>query len=133
MNRFIALSGLVIASPCMAADSATTSFAPALLQGLFGLALVLALIWGAAWLVKRLAPTALRSTSLLKIVSMTSVGQRERIVVVEINDTWLIVGVAPGRVNTLHTLPKGQSLPAEREGANFNNWLTKAREKLQAK
>ena len=117
----------------MAANSATTSFAPALLQGLFGLALVLGLIWGAAWLVKRLAPTTLRSTNLLKIVSMTSVGQRERIVVVEINDTWLIVGVAPGRVNALHTLPKGQSLPAEREGANFNNWLTKAREKLQAK
>jgi flagellar protein FliO/FliZ len=33
------------------------------------------------------------------------VGQRERVVVVEIGDDWLVLGVAAGQVRALHTLP----------------------------
>jgi flagellar protein FliO/FliZ len=84
---------------------------PGLMQTLFGLAIVLALIWLAAWAMKRIAPAGMGSNALLKIVAATAVGQRERVVLVEIQDTWLVLGVAPGRVNTLHVLPK-VNLPA---------------------
>ena len=33
------------------------------------------------------------------------VGQRERVVVVEVGGSWLVLGVAPGQVRALHTLP----------------------------
>ena len=36
------------------------------------------------------------------------VGQRERIVVVEVQDTWLVVGVTPAEMTLLHSLPKGE-------------------------
>ena len=52
------------------------------------------------------------SSNLLHVISSASVGARERVVVVEIGDSWLVVGVAPGSVNALMTLPKGETLPA---------------------
>jgi len=36
------------------------------------------------------------------------VGQRERVVVVEIGESWLVLGVAAGQVRALHTMPAGK-------------------------
>ena len=79
-----------------------------LLQATLGLALVVGLILAVAWVAKRLTPGALRGSGVpLTIVASQSVGQRERVVVVEVADQWLVLGVAPGRVSALLTLPKG--------------------------
>ena len=86
------------------------SFTPGLLQATFGLAIVLALIWGAAWLLRRVAPSGSGARSPIKIIASQAVGQRERVVLVEIADQWLLVGVAPGQVTALQTLVKS-SLP----------------------
>jgi flagellar protein FliO/FliZ len=29
-------------------------------------------------------------------------------VLVEVGDTWIVVGLVPGQIRTLHTLPKGE-------------------------
>ncbi|WP_256251629.1 flagellar biosynthetic protein FliO, partial [Burkholderia ubonensis] len=47
----------------------------------------------------------------LKVVSSVAVGAKESATIVEIGDTWLVLGVAPGNVRLLHTLPAG-SAPA---------------------
>jgi flagellar protein FliO/FliZ len=44
--------------------------------------------------------------NLLKVLGAVPIGQRERIVLVEIKDTWLVVGVGPGQIRTLHSLQK---------------------------
>lgn len=85
--------------------------AGSLLQTTLGLALVLALIAGAAWLAKRLAPGGARGALPLNVVASQAIGQRERVVVVEIGEQWLVLGVAPGQVRSLATLPRG-TLPA---------------------
>ena len=41
----------------------------------------------------------------LKVVGSTAVGTRERVVIVEVRDTWLVLGVGSGRVNKLHDMP----------------------------
>jgi flagellar protein FliO/FliZ len=71
-----------------------------------GLLFVLAIIGGITWLLKRFAllPTAVTGT--MKVIAATGVGQRERVVIVEIESTWLVLGVAPGRINRLHTMRK---------------------------
>lgn len=96
--------------PAAAAETdAATSAAGAtagLVQATLGLALVLALIWGAAWVVRRIAPSIRTVSSTVKVISAQNVGPRERVVVVEIGNTWLVLGVAPGSVRALHTLPK---------------------------
>lgn len=82
-----------------------------------GLAVVIALIFVCSALLKRFGPYKRIAGRSLRVVSSQAVGQRERVVVVEIEDTWLVLGVAPGRVNTLHTLPaRHDSAGADAQG-----------------
>ncbi|MEO5659840.1 MAG: flagellar biosynthetic protein FliO [Polaromonas sp.] len=82
------------------------SFAAAgLLQAGFGLAVVIGLIFLFAWVVRRFGLQTSGNGRLLKVVSSAMVGQRERVVVVEIGDAWLVLGVAAGQVRALHTMP----------------------------
>jgi len=97
----------------------TQSFAPAfnatgaLAQVGVTLGAVLLLILFAAWLVRKLglAP-ATKPSQRLKIQASCSVGQRERVVVVEVEGTWLVLGVTPQHITPLHTLP---APPAEQQ------------------
>ncbi|OGS99686.1 MAG: flagellar biosynthetic protein FliO [Gallionellales bacterium RIFCSPLOWO2_12_FULL_59_22] len=79
-----------------------------IVQILFSLLLVLAAIVLVAWLIKRINVAQQNSRHLLKVLGGVSIGQRERIVLVEIKDTWLVVGVGPGQIRTLHTLSRAE-------------------------
>ena len=68
---------------------------------IFGLILVLALIAGLAWAMKKLNHAKIGNQSVAKIVGGVSVGSRERVVVVEIGGHWVVVGVASGQVTSL--------------------------------
>jgi flagellar biosynthetic protein FliO len=68
---------------------------------ILGLLLVLALIAGLAWAMKKLNHAKIGNQSVAKIVGGVSVGPRERVVVVEIGGNWVVVGVASGQVNSL--------------------------------
>jgi flagellar protein FliO/FliZ len=81
------------------------------LQMIGALLLVLAVIVGGTWLLKRFALLPTVASGVVKVVAAAGVGQRERVVVVEIDQTWLVLGVAPGRVNKLHTMDKPSSEP----------------------
>lgn len=116
-----------IAPAAPAAAAAAGPGAGGLAQAVVGLALVLALIWGAAWLMRRLQPQARMGGSALKIVAAQAVGQRERVVVVEVADHWLVVGVAQGSVNALATLPKGTLPEASATAHPFAGFLARAR------
>lgn len=76
-----------------------------LLQAGFGMAAVLGLIFLCAWLARRFGLQRLGNGQVVKVVSSAMVGQRERVVVVEVGDQWLVLGVTSSQVNTLHTLP----------------------------
>lgn len=102
-----------------------------MVQTFAALALLLALFVGAAWLMKRLnggRPLG-AGQGPLRIVGALSLGPRERLLLVEIGETWLVVGVSPGQMRTLHTLPKGSLPPAATSGeGQFNQWLRHFRE-----
>jgi len=118
MKRFAA--GVMSSLPVLAhaANTAAATPAPAvstagsLLQVFVGLVAVLLLIAATAWVAKRFGVTRSGASNVLQVVSSASVGARERVVVVEVGDSWLVVGVAPGSVNALMTLPRGEVPPA---------------------
>ena len=56
-----------------------------------------AVIAGAAWLLKRAQRVHAATNPLLKTVAALALGPKERVVLVEVDDTWLVLGVAPGR------------------------------------
>ncbi len=107
--------------------------AGSLMQTIFALLLVLALLAALAWVMKRYGPKASGASAHLRIVGALNLGGRERVIVVEIGDQWVVVGAAPGRVNALATMPKqeGAALavtdgPTGKQyapAATFADWL----------
>lgn len=89
----------------VAAPSASGIGTGGLLQAVLGMACVLGLILACAWVARRFGLQRLGGGSMVKVVSSTSVGQRERVVVVEVAGQWLVLGVTPQQINTLHSLP----------------------------
>ena len=63
-----------------------------LLQVLFALLIVLGAIGLFAWLMRRFVPGQGGAGGLLKVVGGVMVGPKERLVVVEVGDTWLVLG-----------------------------------------
>lgn len=134
--RVFALFALLTASSAaFAAGEPGPASAGSLFQVLLGLIAVLGLMAGAAWLVRRLGLARMTTPSTVKVVGGVSVGTRERILVVEVADQWIVVGVAPGRVNTLTTMDK-QELPVEADNGpvakNFSAWLKQTMDKRNA-
>ncbi len=100
-------------------------------NAIFALALVVLVIIGAAWLLKRVQPARFAGSALLRIVSSLSIGSRERIVVVEVGEEWLVIGVTAQNITPLHTLPRSTVAPAQTQPAvlPFSAWLSRARGK----
>lgn len=96
-----------IASSVMVGSAAPTLGIGAVLQTLVGLAVVIGLVFACAWLARRFGFQPARRGGPLKVVSSVGLGAKESATIVEIGDTWLVLGVAPGNVRLLHTLPAG--------------------------
>jgi len=118
----------LVSSAASAADAVQqTSGFTSFFQALMGLAVVLGLLYGFFWLLRRFGPGQTGAQGAVRIVGGVMLGPRERLVVVEVQDTWLLVGVAAGHVSTLHTLPRPEGLaPAPLQSAPqpFSDKLT---------
>ena len=68
------------------------------------LVIVLAAIFVIAWLVRRLLLASNRVGGAIDILADVPLGQKERAVLLKVGATQILLGVAPGRVNTLHVL-----------------------------
>jgi flagellar protein FliO/FliZ len=137
-----ALVAAFISPLALATEAARPAYVPppaaavssgSVLQVVLSLILVLAAVFVVGWILKRINLPQQGAGNALKVISGIAVGQRERIVLVEVNDTWLVVGVAPGQVNALHTMPKGvlpsASNPAAGDDNKFQGWLKQMMEK----
>ena len=89
---------------------------PALMSMALGLVFVIALILGCAWLARRFGLLQRGGGRLLKQIDHLSLGPRSGITLVEVQDTWLVVGVTAGQITVLHTLPAG-TIPSPAEGS----------------
>ena len=77
-----------------------------MVQTVMGLAAIVLLIFGLAWLLRqvfRLQPTM---NGRMRVLGGLSLGPRERVVLIKVGDTQLVVGTTPGRIQTLHVLDK---------------------------
>lgn len=121
--------GLALAQ---AHGTATPDMTAGVMQMVLGLVLVLGLLFGSLWLLRRLSATGGAGAGLMRVVAGIAVGPRERVVVVEVGEVWLVLGVAPGQVSTLHQLPRAEASAAEAgmgPSRNFRSWLDNALER----
>jgi flagellar protein FliO/FliZ len=81
---------------------------------LLALVLVIGLILLLGWLAKRMPGFGgTRNNSALRVVGSLALGPRERVVVVAVGDTQLLLSVGSGGTRTLHTLETPLPLPPE--------------------
>ncbi|MBI5900942.1 MAG: flagellar biosynthetic protein FliO [Rhodocyclales bacterium] len=113
--RFAALFTLLSANQAWAQQASQPSLGAGILQMLLGLGGVLVLLVGSLWLLKRLTAVRGPGAGMMRVVAATAVGGRERVVIVEVGSTWLVLGVAPGRVSPLAEIPR-QTLPETPQG-----------------
>ena len=85
------------------------------LQVFLALVLVVALIVITAWVMRRFSAMPFGRQGALQLLAAVSVGQRERIVLIQAGETQMLVGVAPGQVRTLHVFDKPVMLARDAE------------------
>ena len=125
---FLFLSAPLALAQAVAAEAPGASSA-AILQMLFGLGAIIGLLFAGAWLLRRLnGGKPFGHAGPMKIVGGLMISARERILLVEVGESWLVIGVVPGQIKTLHTLPKGE-LPANSHDKPFGQWLKQISER----
>jgi flagellar protein FliO/FliZ len=122
-----------------ASDAAPGPGIGSVLQMILGLAAVLAAFFGVVWLIKRSGALGAGSKQVLKLVSSVAVGTRERVVLIEIGEQWIVAGVAPGSVNQLACMPRAEIAVSEPDrvgvaapAASFAGFLRQVMEKRNA-
>lgn len=91
----------------MAADAKTAAVsspdtAKAMISMVLGLLAVLAVIFICAWLVKRMNGLQGANNSAMRVVSVIGVGPRERIALLDVGGTQVLVGITPQNIRRLH-------------------------------
>ncbi len=93
-----------------------------LLQTTLSLLLVLGVILGFAYLVRRIQSKLPGNPSLIHVKSSIALGSKERLALVEVSGTWVLLGVTSTSINHLMTLPNPPDI-AEDSATSNKSWL----------
>jgi flagellar protein FliO/FliZ len=104
-SLILAALAALAATPALAAVAPEPMAAANLFQLLFGLIVVLIAIGVTAFLLRRLGRLP-QGPGALRVLAGLSLGARERAVLIQVGDKQILLGVAPGRVATLHVLER---------------------------
>jgi flagellar protein FliO/FliZ len=134
LPRLLAAWPLLTPILAIAEETSPGVGASTFLQALAALGLIVALLLATAWLAQRVSGGRGFGSSGMKVVAGLNLGPRERIVVVEVGETWLVIGIVPGQIRTLHTLPRGESPPVGHGAGerSFAHWLKQIAERPRA-
>ena len=104
------------------------------LQILLSLILILLIIFLSAWLLKRYAHINGALNGQIKVLGGLSLGQREKVVLLQVGEAQILVGVTTTQITTLHTLAKPIEVESsEMEARPFSRKLQGAMQNLQVK
>ncbi|GGE58472.1 hypothetical protein GCM10011533_08750 [Streptosporangium jomthongense] len=105
---------LVLATPVFAEEAAkarpsaaatTGGNAPDTLGTLLslgaGLLAVIAIIYGCAWIIRRMNGMTGMNNNAIKVVSVMAIGARERIALIEVGGQQILLGITPSAIRTL--------------------------------
>lgn len=117
-----------------AAETNVVSPGVGLLQIGFALFIVIGLMVLAAWFMKRLGPISHSNKIAMKVIGGISLGSREKIMVIEVADQWLVLGVTAHNISNLAQVPKQDDMLLQPASGNapFADWLKRTIEKRHA-
>ncbi|EKT4483636.1 flagellar biosynthetic protein FliO [Pseudomonas putida] len=119
MRAIAAFAALLASQVCLAAatPAATPATAPGSLGGqlaqmVFGLLLVVGLIFFLAWVLRRMQSTAVKGGQVIEIVGSRAIGPRDRLLLVQVGKEQILIGHTPGSIEALHVLAEPVEVPA---------------------
>ena len=120
VRGLIALGALLVSEVVIAAAEPNASAAAPLPAGLgaqlaqmvFGLLLVVGLIFFLAWLLRRMQGNAQRGAQVIEIVGSRAIGPRDRLLLVQVGKEQILIGHSPGSIEALHVLAEPVEVPA---------------------
>lgn len=89
-------------TPLSAVDAGPT--AGALGSSVLALIFVIALILALAWLIRRLPGVGQRGHGAMRVVATLPVGVKERVIVIEVGNAQMVIGVTSEQITLLDTL-----------------------------
>ena len=123
MRYLLLLTGLF--SEARVAQSENSAVAPLepisspyLMKLTGGLVLIVAIIFLLAWLVKRFNLNQQAGSGLIRVVAGLSIGTRDRIVLLQVGDEQILLGLTPGRIEKLHTLAQPLQAPSTEQAVS---------------
>ena len=110
LGGLLALPFSVLAAEPLA--TATAAAAPVVGSGIggqltqlvLGLLLVLGLIFGLAWLLRRVQHAGPRQGQVIELISSRALGARDRLVLVQVGNEQVLLGLSAGRITPLHVM-----------------------------
>jgi len=105
---FAETESLTVTADSTAVTASTSTEGPtsagSILNMVFGLFIVLLVIYGLSILIKKMGGIPGRTNNLIHVVSGINLSHRDKIVLVQVGKEQLLLGLSPGRINLLHTL-----------------------------
>lgn len=102
----------VPAAPAAAQTPAPGSTGGQLAQMVFGLLVVVGLIFFLAWLLRRMQGAAPKGGQVIEIVGSRAIGPRDRLLLVQVGKEQILIGHSPGSIEALHVLAEPVEVPA---------------------
>ncbi|NMX62628.1 flagellar biosynthetic protein FliO [Pseudomonas sp. WS 5059] len=98
--------GVFAAEPVaqVAAPAGGGSVTGQLTQLVLGLLLVVGLIFALAWLLRRVQRIGPGHAQVIELVGSRALGPRDRLVLVQVGEEQILLGLTPGRITPLHVL-----------------------------
>ncbi|ANJ57621.1 flagellar assembly protein FliO [Pseudomonas silesiensis] len=127
MKRVLmALPGLALALPfsvlaaepvatvaAAAAPAVSSGVAGQLTQLVFGLLLVLGLIFFLAWLLRRVQQAGPAGKGqVIELIGSRALGPRDRLMLVQVGNEQILLGLSPGSITALHVLKEPVQVPS---------------------
>ncbi|MEB0045427.1 MULTISPECIES: flagellar biosynthetic protein FliO [unclassified Pseudomonas] len=116
---FSVLAGEPVATAIVSATAAPAVSAGVggqLTQLVFGLLLVLGLIFFLAWLLRRVQQAGPAGKGhVIEIVGARALGPRDRLMLVQVGNEQILLGLSPGTITALHVLKEPVQVPSGTE------------------
>lgn len=89
----------------------SSGIAGQLMQLVLGLGLVVALIFGLAWLMRRVQRAGPAGNHVIELVGSRALGPRDRLVLVQVGNEQVLLGISPGSITALHVMNEPVKVP----------------------
>jgi flagellar protein FliO/FliZ len=110
---FSALAAETVATTAASAPAATSGVAGQLTQLVFGLLLVLGLIFFLAWLLRRVQQAGPAGKGqVIELIGSRALGPRDRLMLVQVGNEQILLGLSPGTITALHVLKEPVQVPS---------------------